>query len=76
MHPNDENVTVISARSTSPWAKNSTTAKGRGKHGSLQKAPQGMAHYAGFPEETIIQIHGLGPSGITYVSPADDPRKQ
>jgi len=35
-----------------------------------------MAHFAWFPEETIIQIHGLGPAGITYINPADDPRKQ
>ena len=44
------------------------------KTGSFAKAPKGMAHYAWFPEETIIQIHGLGPSGVTYVNPADDPR--
>ena len=30
MHPNDENVTVISGTFTSRWGKNSTTAKGRG----------------------------------------------
>jgi hypothetical protein len=33
-------------------------------------------HGAWFREETIIQIHGLGPSGIAYVNPADDPRKK
>ena len=37
--------------------------------------PSGMLG-AGFPEETIIQIHGIGPAGITYINPADDPRKQ
>lgn len=25
--------------------------------------------------ETILQLHGMGPWGITYVNPADDPRK-
>jgi hypothetical protein len=46
------------------------------KAGGFAIAPKGMAHYAWFPEETVIQIHGLGPSGITYVNPADDPRKK
>jgi hypothetical protein len=37
---------------------------------------KGMSHYAWFPEETVIQLHGQGPQGITYVNPNDDPRKQ
>ena len=31
---------------------------------------------AGTKGETIVQIHGVGPWGITYVNPADDPRKK
>jgi hypothetical protein len=27
-------------------------------------------------EETIVQVHGIGPWGITYVNEADDPRKK
>jgi len=46
------------------------------KPGGFAKMPKGMVHYAVFPEETVIQIHGQGPQGITYVNPADDPRKQ
>ena len=26
-------------------------------------------------EETVIQAHGTGPGGTTYVNPADDPRR-
>lgn len=33
-------------------------------------------HFAWTSEETIIQIHGMGPWGINYVNPADDPRKK
>jgi len=33
-------------------------------------------HFAWTSEETIIQVHGVGPWGINYVNPADDPRKQ
>jgi len=33
-------------------------------------------HFAWNKEETIVQVHGMGPWGVTYVNPADDPRKQ
>ena len=32
-------------------------------------------HFAWTNEETIVQVHGVGPWAITYVNPADDPRK-
>lgn len=32
-------------------------------------------HFAYIPEETIIQLHGIGPWDIKYVDPKDDPRK-
>jgi hypothetical protein len=34
-----------------------------------------MAHYAWFTEPTVFQVHGVGPWGVTYVNPADDPRR-
>jgi anti-sigma factor ChrR (cupin superfamily) len=33
-------------------------------------------HFAWTKEETIVQLHGTGPWGITYVDQADDPRKK
>jgi hypothetical protein len=33
-----------------------------------------VPHYAFTKEETIIQVHGIGPFGITYVNEEDDPR--
>ena len=27
-------------------------------------------------EETLVQVHGVGPTDITFVNPADDPRKK
>ena len=38
--------------------------------------PQGMSHYAWFTEDTVVQLHGMGPQGITYMNPADNPRKK
>jgi hypothetical protein len=36
----------------------------------------GTRHFAFSKEEAVIQLHGIGPWGITYVNPADDPRNQ
>jgi len=40
----------------------------------LMLMPPRTPHYARTRGETIIQLHGTGPWGITYVNPADDPR--
>lgn len=44
--------------------------------GSVIIMPPGMKMFAFAPEETVIQIHGTGPWGITYINPAEDPRKK
>lgn len=44
--------------------------------GSFAYMPAGMRHFARTQGETIIQLHGIGPWGITYVDPADDPRSK
>lgn len=33
-------------------------------------------HFAWTNEETVVQVHGMGPWAITYVNPVDDPRKK
>jgi quercetin dioxygenase-like cupin family protein len=35
----------------------------------------GTPHFAWFEHETVLQLHGQGPWTVTYVNPADDPRK-
>jgi hypothetical protein len=75
-HPNDENVTVISGTFNIGMGDKLDEKKGDTlKAGGFSLQPKGMAHYAWFTEETIIQVHGMGPTGITYVNPSDDPRK-
>jgi hypothetical protein len=34
-----------------------------------------MHHFAWAKGETVVQINGNGPFGITYVNPDDDPSK-
>ena len=33
-------------------------------------------HCAWTKEEVVVQLNGTGPWGITYINPADDPRKK
>ena len=44
--------------------------------GGFASVPATHPHYAWTTEETLIQVHGVGPTDITFVNPADDPRKK
>jgi len=44
--------------------------------GSFGYWPIGMRHFAWAEGETVLQLHGRGPWTVTYVNPADDPRRQ
>jgi len=46
------------------------------KPGGFAVAPAGMRHFAWAKGETVVQISGNGPFGITYVDPNDDPSKK
>lgn len=76
-HPNDENVTVISGTFHVGMGPKLDESKGEMlKAGALAHLPKGMQHYAWTSAETVLQLHGVGPAGITYVNPADDPRNK
>ena len=75
-HPNDENVTVLSGSFNIGTGDKLDEKKGTLiKTGGYSFVATGMTHYAWFTEETVLQLHGVGPQGITYVNPDDDPRK-
>jgi len=75
-HPNDENVTVISGTFHIGMGSKLDETKGEMlKPGGFAHMPTGMQHYAWTSQDTIVQLHGIGPSGVIYVNPADDPRK-
>ena len=76
-HPNDENVTVLSGSFNIGTGDKLDQTKGAlVKADGYSFVAKGMAHYAWFTEDTILQLHGMGPQGVTYVDPADDPRKK
>jgi quercetin dioxygenase-like cupin family protein len=74
-HPADEHVTVLSG----------TFRMGLGEKfdekalhdlpaGGFAVMAKGTRHFAMARTATVLQIHGIGPWGLTYVNPADDPR--
>lgn len=76
-HPNDENVTVLSGSFNIGTGDMLDEGKGmKVRAGGYSFVAKGMTHYAWFTEETVLQLHGMGPQGVTYVNPADDPRKR
>ncbi len=76
-HPNDENVTVLSGGFNIGTGDKLDEKKGElVKAGGYSFVAKGMTHYAWFTEETVLQLHGTGPQGITYVNATDDPRKR
>ncbi len=76
-HPNVERVTVLSGTFHLGSGDSFSTAGGQAlTPGSIAIMSAGMRHYAWTTGETIVQLHGTGPSAITYVNPADDPRRK
>lgn len=77
-HPVIEHVTVISGVFHMGHGEVFDTAKGMAlPAGSMAIMAIGTRHFAWTEKQgAIIQLHGMGPWGITYVNPADDPRKK
>jgi len=44
--------------------------------GSVAIMPARVNHFGWTREETIVQVHGVGPWGVTWVNPADDPLRK
>lgn len=42
--------------------------------GSFSSMPQGVVHYLFVNEDLIVQVEGMGPWGVEYPNPKDDPR--
>lgn len=76
-HPAIEHVTVISGAFNlgmgDKFDRSKTKPLGAGSAAIMQPKTN---HFAWTKEETIIQVHGVGPWAINYVNPTDDPRKK
>ena len=75
-HPAPEVVTVISG--TFRMGLGATAEAGKAQPataGGFSAMPPGVVHYVFVDEDSILQINGIGPWGIDYVDPKDDPRK-
>ena len=74
-HPGVEHVTVMSGTFHLGMGPKFDEKAGQAyAPGSFAWMAPHMKHYAWATGETVIQLHGTGPWGITYVNPADDPR--
>jgi len=78
-HPADENVTVLSGTlyfaATDKFDTKSAKAFGPGSYFSIGKGKPMFAYTT--DKETVLQLHGNGPWGLTYLDPADgQPKKK
>jgi anti-sigma factor ChrR (cupin superfamily) len=76
-HPAIEHVTVLSGTFNLGMGDKldptKTTALPAGSMAIMQPK---TTHFAWTKEETMVQVHGVGPWAVTDVDPADDPRKK
>lgn len=76
-HPAIEHITVLEGTFVlgTGETQNPGTEKPLGT-GSFAFMPAGMRHFVRAQGATVVQLHGTGPWGITYVNASDDPRNK
>ncbi len=76
-HPFTEHVTVMKGTfKVGMGEKFGASAMTQLPTGTFAALEPGTRHFAEAQGETILQLHGVGPWGLTYVNPADDPRQR
>lgn len=76
-HPVTEHVTVVKGTfKVGMGDKFDASAMTSLPAGTFAALEPGTRHFAESQGETILQLHGVGPWGITYVNQADDPRQR
>jgi quercetin dioxygenase-like cupin family protein len=75
-HPGAEHLTVISGTFHLGTGDKADPKQTRAlTPGSVAVIQPNIKHFAWTNSETVVQLHGIGPSAIAYPNPADDPRK-
>jgi mannose-6-phosphate isomerase-like protein (cupin superfamily) len=76
-HPAVERVTVLSGTfhmgMGTKFDRNASHPVGPG---DMMIMAAGTQHFGWTEGEVLLQLHGTGPWGVTYIDPADDPRKK
>jgi hypothetical protein len=77
-HPGNEHVTILSGTVYMGLGERFDATNGKAlTPGGFAFMKAGTRHYAWTTDKpAVIQLHGVGPWGITYVNPADDPRNR
>jgi quercetin dioxygenase-like cupin family protein len=77
-HKASENVTVLSGVFSIGLGEKFDQGSGQELPvGGFVSIPPKHPHYAwSGNQETVVQVHGVGPTDLTFVNPADDPRKK
>ena len=76
-HPAIEHVTVLSGTFNLGMGDKIDPTKTKALSvGSMAIMQPKTNHFGWTQEETIVQVHGVGPWAVNYVNPADDPRKK
>jgi quercetin dioxygenase-like cupin family protein len=74
-HPKPEVITVISGKFSLGMGPAADRASVESlPAGSFASMPPGVIHYVFIDEDSVIQINAMGPWGIDYVDPREDPR--
>ena len=76
-HPAIEHVTVISGTFNMGTGDKLDPKQTKAlSAGSVAIVQPKINHFGWTKTATIVQLHGVGPWGVTYVNPSDDPRKK
>lgn len=77
LHPAVERVTVLSGAFYMGMGDKLDAAKAMPVGpGDMMIMLANTPHFGLTKDATVLQLHGTGPWGITYINPADDPRKK
>jgi anti-sigma factor ChrR (cupin superfamily) len=76
-HPAIERVTVLSGTFHMGVGEKLDKSKTMAlSPGSIMIMQPKTPHFTWNQEEVVVQLNGTGPWGVTYINPADDPRKK